>query len=237
MADKGTNDGAPEPKDGADDAGTPKGKTEDATGAKRPKGGEPETFTQAEVDRIMGDLRDKERKARDAEVEVRVEGEKERLRKEAETAKLLEDENYKELAERSANEAKADREKLTAYERTREVNALLDKRAEDFPLLKEPKARELFGKIQGELPDVAAAVDALQAVYEKAVQDGVDKRLDTGSPPPSGKKPVPELSHGDKIKEAEGKGEWEKSFALKGEILARAAPVSQADAVVEALSS
>jgi hypothetical protein len=180
--DKDTTDASADAAaDAADAADADEGDVKAASGADakdvaKDKGDAPKTMTQAEHDREVRKLR--QRWKEEATAEAKAAGEQ--ARKEAEEAKLLEDEKFQELAEIKQREAEDAKAKLARYEHERNVNALLTKKE-----VTEPAFRDMFLGMNGELAELDGKIDNFNAVFDAAVEKKVSDRLGT-DPPPKG---------------------------------------------------
>lgn len=155
--------------------------TADAAGGDTPSGGE-KTFSQADVDRIVGQVRGQSR-ADTSAIEEKARAE---VRRELEEKQLLKDKNFEELAERRTQEAADAVAALEKYQHIAKVDELLDKRE-----ITDPELRAMFRKIPGELTDLDVDITAHRKAFDAAVDAAVSKRLDVSTPPKAQKETEP----------------------------------------------
>jgi len=152
---------------------------------------------QAEVDKRDTAQRKSLEKKYAAEAVKLAEAAKAEERKRAEEAKLVEDGKLQELADVKTKEAEEAKAKLAAIEHGLQVDALLDKKSEEWALLKEPAMRALIKKASGELSEIDALVDNAKGVISDLIEQGVTTQLGTNPPPTKTKEPGAKKKFGD----------------------------------------
>jgi len=166
-------------------------------GDKNPKqdsgDGEPETMTKAEAE-ALADRRVQQAVATAAKkAKAERETVEQKVRREMQEARLLEDKNFQKLAELKEEEAKQATAKLEQYERERNILALLDKKK-----VLDPRERALFLAIPGELTELDERIDGFLGIISDRVQAEVSARMDS-RPPPKGAGESRELTPAQKI--------------------------------------
>jgi hypothetical protein len=175
-----------------------------------PEPGAPETtFTQAQLDAIIGKTREKMRKEQDAFKAAALET----ARNELEEAKLLEDEKYKELFEKQ----QARTQELEAVEATRKRDEA--KRAYLVKKKVDPAFHKVFMATSGDLAEVAPTVDDFQETWETAIQAAARKLVSSDPPPKTSPNAAP-VNKVAELRAAEAKGEWGRVLQINNELSA-----------------
>jgi hypothetical protein len=196
--------------------GVDEGNTVDVAGD-NPIDGQPK-YTQAQVDKAIAE-RLKREKTKNAKLLAE---EKAKMLRDAEEAKLLEDEKFQELAELKVKEAEAATAKLAQYEHDLKVDALLDKKSEEFPELKEPALRNLLKHPPKDLVEMDAAIDGVKGILDGLVTSAVNRRLTTDAPVKTQKIQSAPVGLPAQIQEAmrdiKTPDDWAKVFALQSQL-------------------
>jgi len=179
----GNSKNEPKPKD------SDKNLSDDSTST---NDGAEKRFAQEDVDRILNERLERERKKMERTIS-------ERLRKESEEQKLLEEQQWKELAERREQELAELRKANDLAEREKKVTALLDKKN-----VTDPGLRKIFYQHSGDLTDLNDVVDGFLGVFNSVVDRAVAERLGSNQPPSKGDaktntKPISKMTDDEKI--------------------------------------
>jgi len=128
------------------------------------------TFSQEDLDRILTDRLARDRSKLEKEITSKV-------KREQEERQLLEDQKWKELAERRETELAELKVLQETVEREKKVQSLLDKKE-----VTEPQFRKMFFAMNYELQELSDTVDSFNTVFQSAVEKAVAVRLGNTSP-------------------------------------------------------
>lgn len=156
---------------------------EEKKGTDEPNKGEPkpeeilkDKRVQAEIDRrVTQALKKASEDAKKQQEEAIREAERR-----AEEKKLLEDGKTKELYEAEKTRREELEERIRQQERTENLNKLLDKKQ-----VLNPKMRQVFHAVSGDLTTVDSLIDDANSVIEEIIEQRVNERLKSDPPPQS----------------------------------------------------